>query len=258
MKTEFFPIAAFKDNYIWLIRHIQSSQTLIVDPGEAAPVLQALRRLNLKPIGILVTHHHADHTAGIPELKQHYTLPVYGPTIEAQAHVTHPLKEGDFLRFPELCLTLHVFDTPGHTLGHIMYYGQGCLLTGDTLFTGGAGRLFEGTALQLWQSLQKVKKLPPETLIYCGHEYTEANLKFAKMVEPNNLYIQSRLEEVSYRRLQGLPTVPSTLFSELATNPFLRTGELNLKKSVEAHFNKIENKETGIFSLLREWKNQYS
>jgi len=210
-------VPAFEDNYIWLPEAAGSREVLIVDPGEAAPVLDALEREGLTPRAILVTHHHGDHTGGIHELLKRFALPVYGPARESIPGLTHPLADGDTVEAAGLRLA--VFDTPGHTRGHICYYGEGALFCGDTLFTGGCGRLFEGTAVQMQASLARLRALPDETLIYCAHEYTVANLAFAKVAEPDNTDLSRRIAETDQRRARGEATVPAPLGLEKRTNP---------------------------------------
>ncbi|HEV2524215.1 MAG TPA: hydroxyacylglutathione hydrolase [Gammaproteobacteria bacterium] len=216
-------IAAFKDNYIWLLVNTKTNDGVVVDPGDAKPVLEVLRANNIQLTAILITHHHADHCAGIPQLLEHAEVPVYGPQQETIPHCSHPLSEGDTVNLDALDIQLSVLDIPGHTLGHIAYVGNNMLFCGDTLFTGGCGRLFEGTALQMFKSLKKLKQLPKETLVYCGHEYTLANLEFAMTIEPENKILIQRFEQVKAQTEKREATVPSLLGLELETNPFLRT-----------------------------------
>src|SRR5688572_11205929 len=189
MTIDVIPIPALKDNYIWLLRRRGSVHCAVVDPGDAAPVLEYLRSANLQLTDILITHHHADHTAGTPGLKQAFPASrVYGPSREAAHLLEHRLEHGAKLRLPELDVEFEVLDIPGHTLGHIAYYcnTQSLLFCGDTLFSVGCGRLFEGTAEQMYASLQRLAGLPGETAVYCGHEYTMKNIAFARQVEPHN------------------------------------------------------------------------
>ncbi len=216
-------IPAFKDNYIWLLVNTKTNDGAVVDPGEAKPVLEALRVTNIQLTAILITHHHADHCAGISQLLKHVEVPVYGPRHETIPHCSHPLAEGNTVNLDALDIQLSVLDIPGHTLGHIAYVGNNMLFCGDTLFTGGCGRLFEGTALQMFNSLKKLKQLPKETLVYCGHEYTLANLEFAMTIEPGNKILIQRFEQVKAQTEKHEATVPSLLSLELETNPFLRT-----------------------------------
>jgi len=188
-------IPAFKDNYLWLIH--DGVHAAVVDPGEAKPVLAALKEHGLRLTAILLTHHHADHIGGVPELLQHYQVPVYGPRNESIATVTLPVGEGKQIDVPGLALRVSVLDVPGHTMGHIAYVrrnpGAAWLFCGDTLFGAGCGRLFEGTPRQMMQSLEKFAALPDETLVYCAHEYTLSNLRFARVVEPDNVPLQDRV-----------------------------------------------------------------
>ncbi len=217
------PIPAFNDNYIWLIKNSHNHQAAVVDPGDAKPVLDYCQQHDITLCAILITHHHSDHTGGIADLVKHYNIPVYGPAHENIPHCDHKLNENDQIVIEKIDqLKLKVFDIPGHTSGHIAYYGNDWLFCGDTLFAGGCGRLFEGTAKQMHQSLAKLKVLPFNTKVFCAHEYTQANLAFALTIEPNNFDLQQRIDEVNQLRQQQQPTIPSTIAIELKTNPFLR------------------------------------
>ena len=247
-------VHAFDDNYIWLIGCQGSKRIAIVDPGDADPVIERIERDGLEPEAILITHHHGDHTGGIAELLARYPMPVYGPAGESIRHVSHPLKEGDEIELAECKLSLQVLDTPGHTRGHICYYGEGALFCGDTLFAAGCGRLFEGTPEQMHQSLEKLRALPDSTLVYCAHEYTEANLRFAHIAEPENAQIRDRLDEVIHLRQQGQDTVPSLLGREKQTNPFLRSKETVLQQAAEAFAGRPLGKPAEVFATVRHWK----
>lgn len=216
-------ISAFKDNYIWLLVNTKTNCGAVVDPGDAKPVLEILKTSNIQLTAILITHHHSDHCGGIQELLEYIAVPVYGSKHETIPNRSHSLGEGDKITLEALELQLSVLDIPGHTLGHIAYVGNNMLFCGDTLFTGGCGRLFEGTALQMLNSLNKLKRLPKETLVYCGHEYTLANLEFAITIEPENKILNQRFNQVKAQRKNQEATVPSLLGLELETNPFLRT-----------------------------------
>jgi hydroxyacylglutathione hydrolase len=216
-------ISAFKDNYIWLLVNTKTNCGAVVDPGDAKPVLAVLRANNIQLTAILITHHHLDHCGGIPELLKYIEVPVYGSQHEIIPHCSRPLSEGDSVNLDALDIQFRVLDIPGHTLGHIAYVGNNLLFCGDTLFTGGCGRLFEGTALQMFNSLNKLKHLPKETLVYCGHEYTLANLEFAMTIEPENKILIQRFNQVKAQIENQEATVPSLLSVELETNPFLRT-----------------------------------
>lgn len=250
-----FPIRAFKDNYIWIVHNQQSA--LIIDPGDATPVLTWISQQNLQPIAILCTHHHHDHTGGIPSLVQEFAIPVYGPVHEKIPGLTHPLTEGDMLSFPELSLEFNVLDIPGHTAGHIAYHGHNCLFCGDTLFACGCGRIFEGNAQQMFTSLQKLASLPDETLVYCAHEYTLANVRFARIIDPDNpdlIQLESTVEE---KLEQNIPTLPSGLAVEKATNPFLRCDQPAIIHSASQHVGQHLNDPVSVFAAIRDWKNNF-
>src|SRR5512135_1690671 len=217
------PIPAFEDNYIWVIR--DDCRAVAVDPGEAAPLRDYLRQHQLKLAAILVTHHHGDHTDGIAELLQEHSTPVYGPARGALATITQGVKEGDTVAVPELGVEFGVLDFPGHTRDHVGYTLPGALFCGDTLFALGCGRLFEGTPQQMWRSLSKLKALPPETRVYCAHEYTQSNARFALTVDPGNATLAERSRAVDKLRAENYPTVPSLMSEEVATNPFLRADQ---------------------------------
>jgi len=247
-------LKAFDDNYIWLIGCNNAKAVAIVDPGDADPVIEYLEQQGLQPCAILITHHHGDHTGGVRELVARYTLPVYGPASERIPALSHPLREGDKVELEACGLTLQVIDTPGHTRGHICYYGHGALFSGDTLFTAGCGRLFEGSAEQMYQSLEKLRALPDDTLLYCAHEYTQASLEFAVIAEPQNAATLARAEEVRQQRLHGHPTVPATLALEKATNPFLRSHIPMLVAAAEANAGRALGTPSEVFGAVRHWK----
>jgi hydroxyacylglutathione hydrolase len=252
------PISAFKDNYIWLLVNPANRFCAIVDPGDAGPVLNYLQEHNLTPCAILITHHHHDHTGGIDILKQYYqTLPIYGPATETIPQMDHKVDETNHVKLEPLSITFNVYDIPGHTKGHIAYYGDGMLFCGDTLFAAGCGRLFEGTAQQLYNSLRKIAALPDNTLIYCGHEYTAANLRFAAVVEPDNIEIKNRIKEVATVTQQQHPTLPSVLHLEKLTNPFLRCHIDSVINSIKLQSNKQLNDPVSLFQALREWKDTF-
>jgi hydroxyacylglutathione hydrolase len=215
------PLPALADNYIWLL-HDDSGQAIVVDPGEAGPVDAALASRGLTLRAVLLTHHHADHIGGASHLRERYNIPVYAPDDDRIAIATHRLHDGDVLELPQPLARLEIIAVPGHTLSHIVYVGEGVLLCGDTLFSLGCGRLFEGTPTQMLTSLQRLASLPGDTLVCCGHEYTAANGRFAQTIEPDNTALKQRLDEVARLRAEHRPSVPATLSSELACNPFLR------------------------------------
>jgi len=248
------PIPAFQDNYIWLATLAGSQAALVVDPGDAVPVLEALEKHQLTLAAILITHHHFDHVSGLPTLTQRFDVPVYGPKTESVTHVTHPVGEGETVVIPSLNARFNVLDLFGHTRGHIGYLNDNALFCGDTLFAAGCGRLFDGTASQLYHSLQKISALPDNTQIYCTHEYTQSNLAFAQMVEPDNHAIQARIHTVNAQRADGLPSLPSRLDWEHATNPFLRCDELAVQQSVQTQAQQPLTTPQHVFTELRRWK----
>lgn len=249
------PIKALKDNYIWCIVDATSHDCIIVDPGDANPVLEAIKQHALKPCAIFITHHHYDHTGGISPILSHYPVPVFGSFLENIAQLTHPLYGENEITL--LSTLFKIIDIPGHTLGHIAYYGNKMLFCGDTLFIAGCGRVFEGTMAQMYASLQKIASLPDETLIYCAHEYTQANLYFAKAVEPDHSFIEQKLQQVLKLRAQNLPTVPSTLAVEKMINPFLRCHEPAVIKAASRHCKQPLANPVDVFTVLREWKNEF-
>jgi hydroxyacylglutathione hydrolase len=224
---EIVRVPALQDNYIWLAHDPATAATAVVDPAEVAPVLQALEARGWRLTHILNTHHHADHIGGNTALKRKFGCTVVGPRADRDRipEIEVEVGEGDTYRLGEA--EARVYDVPGHTRGHIAYWfpESRALFCGDTIFAMGCGRLFEGTPQQMWSSLSKLRVLPPETRIYCAHEYTQSNARFALSVEPANAALQARAAEVNAMRARGEPTVPSTMGEELATNPFLRADE---------------------------------
>ena len=253
-------VPAFKDNYLWLIH--DGVNAAVVDPGDAGPILAALDAHGLTLTAILLTHHHADHIGGVPRLLEHTSVPVFGPRNDGIVAVTHPLGEGDEIAVPGLDLALSVLDVPGHTLGHIAYVraagGANWLFCGDTLFGAGCGRLFEGTPAQMADSLAKLAALPDDTLVFCAHEYTLSNLRFAEAVEPGNRALQMRIENDSKLRGTNLPTIPSNIAIEKGTNPFLRAGEPTVAAGLVAAGRLAPGADKlAVFTALREWKNSF-
>jgi hydroxyacylglutathione hydrolase len=252
------PIAAFSDNYIWLIYDPSSRQAFVVDPGDAQPVLDALQTFQLELAGILITHHHFDHVGGVLELCDHYKPVVYGPHNPAINGITRRLAAGD--RLDALGMSLEVLEVPGHTLDHIAYVHRGdspLVFCGDTLFAGGCGRLFEGNPSMMLRSLQSLAALPPSTRVYCAHEYTLGNLAFARAVEPDNAALAQRSAVAADMRQRGEPTVPSDMALELATNPFLRCNVAQLQGSLRRQGKLDGDSTVEVFTLVRGWKDSF-
>lgn len=247
-------VPAFDDNYIWLIRADNAPFTAIVDPGDADPVMDAIARNHLTPVAIMLTHHHGDHVGGVRELLKHFDIPVYGPANESIYGITHPLKQDDVVELEQIGASYKVLDVPGHTRGHIAYYDDNTLFCGDTLFAGGCGRLFEGTPEQMFDSLEKIRALPDNTQVYCAHEYTLDNLKFALVAEPDNTDLIDRMETTREMRQHKKPTVPSELGLEKRTNPFLRSQIPELKQAAEQFAGKSLPTGADVFGTVRYWK----
>jgi hydroxyacylglutathione hydrolase len=246
------PIPAFNDNYIWALH--DERYAVLVDPGDAAPCMEFLAARGLNLISILVTHHHGDHVGGNAALAARYHPRVHGPSREQIPAMTHPLAAGDSVAIAELGLQFSVIGTPGHTLGHVSYYGGGRLFCGDTLFACGCGRLFEGTPAMMAESLNKLAQLPDNTEVYCAHEYTLSNIRFAKTVDPDNPDLLERESMDRLRRGQGQPTLPSTLALEKATNPFLRCQEPALIHAAESRLKRPVRDAVEVFAVLRQAK----
>lgn len=252
--TRVSAVAAFQDNYIWLV-HLPGSRVVIVDPGDARPVLAALQRQQLLPAAILITHHHYDHIGGAAELAQRFDLPVYGPDIGHPA-ISHCVRDHERVTLCD-ALELEVLAVPGHTLDHLAYVGDTLLFCGDTLFGAGCGRLFEGTPAQMYASLSRLAALPDTTRVFCAHEYTLDNLHFALAVEPDNAALLSRRREVEGLRASGRSSLPSTLGEEKQTNPFLRCHLPGVQQAVERHAGRTLDSPERVFSVLRFWKDTY-
>lgn len=250
-------LPAFDDNYLWLLHNGQHA--LVVDPGDAAPVQAMLQTLNLQLKAILVTHHHADHVGGVAQLRDAWGAQVYGPATERIPAPYTPLRQGDA---PEvLGLSWQVIDVPGHTAGHIAFFnpdvnGKPLLFCGDTLFSGGCGRLFEGTPSQMLDSLGKLAALPANTVVCCTHEYTLANLRFALAVEPGNADLQTYYSQCVESRALGQPTLPTSVANEQRINPFLRTRQAAVQAAART-FDPAADSDVAVFAALRQWKNQF-
>jgi hydroxyacylglutathione hydrolase len=253
---EITPIPAFADNYIWLLQAADSTSVTVVDPGDAAPVQALLEYQGLQLGAILVTHHHSDHTGGIAALTRAWpACRVYGHGGRIPG-VTDAVGEGDTVRPPGLGSAFTVMEVPGHTADHIAYLGESRLFCGDTLFAAGCGRVFDGTFGQLSAALRRIADLPPATRVYCAHEYTLDNLGFADWVEPGSAALRTRRDADQRRRAAGEPTVPSALSLELATNPFLRTGEPAVIAAAQAYAGRELSGHAEVFRALREWKDR--
>lgn len=253
-------LPAFKDNYIWLLR--RGRHAAVVDPGDAAPVLAYLREHDLALEAIVLTHHHGDHAGGVRELLERHGCPVYAPRLDAIPTTTVALDDDERVLLPGLMLEFKTLAVPGHTRGHGAYYATNglahpVLFSGDTLFGCGCGRLFEGTPAQMFHSLSRLAALPPDTRVYCAHEYTQANIRFALTVEPGNEALRQRARQVDELRAAGLPTVPSLLAEELATNPFLRSAEPAIQAAASEHADQVLTDPVRVFATIREWKDGY-
>ncbi|MBD9586245.1 hydroxyacylglutathione hydrolase [Pseudomonas sp. PDM03] len=249
-------LPAFTDNYIWLLQDPDTRRCAVVDPGDAAPV-QAWLAANpgWALSDILITHHHHDHVGGVEQLKKATDAKVYGPASETIPARDVALKDND--RISVLGWDFEVISVPGHTLGHIAYYHQGVLFCGDTLFAAGCGRLFEGTPEQMHTSLRRLASFPEDTRVYCTHEYTLSNLRFAVAVEPGNPHTVERLAKVTEQRAAGVITLPSTLALEKQTNPFLRVDETSVKEKVDERNGTYNRAPSAVFAALRAWKDKF-
>ncbi|VUD47377.1 Hydroxyacylglutathione hydrolase [Thalassocella blandensis] len=260
------PIPALESNYIWTIEHEPSGDLLVIDPGESDPVLAYIREHQLNLNALLITHSHWDHVTGIEPIMEYYEhetsaikpLSVYGPDVIPQ--VNQPLTEGDEYHFHSLCFT--TWHTPGHLPEHLSYLtkiaGDPALFCGDTLFSAGCGRMFSGTPTQFQHSLQRFAELPADTKVYCTHEYTEANLKFALAVDPENAFMREYLHEVQAVRAQGSPSLPSFIGIEKKINPFLRTSDASIIAAARQRDAQIAaDKPEEVFRVLRAWKDQF-
>jgi len=262
-KIHITAIPALNDNYIWAIH--DETHAAVVDPGEAEPVMAFLKARSLQLKVILCTHRHQDHVGGIAQLREVYNVPVYGRRHPKNPHITDDLKEGDHLDLARpniyLDIAFDIIDVPGHLEDHIAFFAPGLVFCGDILFGAGCGRNFEGTPAQLHHSLQRLASLPDTTLVYCAHEYTAANLRFAETCEPGNSAIQQRISDTRQLRATDQPSVPFTIALEKTTNPFLRCTRPEiihtLKQRAPQDTNELDISELGVFTALRQWKNHF-
>jgi len=252
-------ISAFSDNYIWLVSN--GSQALVVDPGQAQPVLQVLKEQQLSLTTILLTHHHDDHVGGVAELVAQTGAKVWGPASEVLPVCDVALVEGDTFADTELELKLSVLDIPGHTAGHIAFFGTfgttPIVFCGDTLFAAGCGRVFEGTPALMEASLAKLAALPADSRVYCAHEYTLSNMRWACVVEPDNVALQAWQEHANGQRQLNQPTLPSSIELELACNPFLRVRQPSVVQAASTWAQRELTSPVEVFAALREWKNNF-
>ncbi|HZZ91169.1 MAG TPA: hydroxyacylglutathione hydrolase [Usitatibacter sp.] len=248
-------VPAFQDNYLWVIA--EGRHAAVVDPGDAVPVQRFLDERGLELAAILATHHHADHIGGVPALARRWKCPVFGPAGDGVEGLDRKLAEGDRIEVPGIGARFAVLDVPGHTAGHIAYVGEGSVFCGDTLFACGCGRLFEGTPAQMARSLGKLARLDPATRVYCAHEYTLSNIRFAEAVEPGNAALAARKLRDAARRGRNEPTVPSTIGDELATNPFVRCDAPEVVASAERHAGRRLDGPVEVFAEIRAWKNGF-
>ncbi|RAP57617.1 hydroxyacylglutathione hydrolase [Oleiagrimonas sp. MCCC 1A03011] len=248
-------IPALRDNYIWLLSD-EAGQAIVIDPGEAPPVQRILDAEGLKLQAILLTHHHADHIGGVEALLATQPVPVHAPHDERIACASQHVQDGDTVNIPALDMCFEVIGIPGHTRSHVAYYGHGLLFCGDTLFSLGCGRLFEGTPAQMLTSLDRLRALPGETQVCCAHEYTQANAAFARSVDPHNIDLARRSEEVERLREAGRPTLPVPLRDECACNPFLRSDTPSIKAWAQAQG--IDDDRVQRFAALRRAKDHFT
>jgi hydroxyacylglutathione hydrolase len=255
---EVSPVRAFSDNYLWLIRAPAASRAaIVVDPGDDRAVEAALGQQGLALRAILVTHHHADHVGGVQALAARHGAEVFGPARERMPCGYRPLDDGDIVSLADLGLQFRVMAVPGHTLGHVAYHGHDALFCGDTLFSAGCGRLFEGTAAQMLDSLDRIAALPDATAVYCAHEYTLSNLRFAATVEPGNADVLATLEAVQALRARDGISLPTTLGRERRINPFLRCREPAVRAAAETRAGTPLPGPADVFAVIRAWKDGF-
>lgn len=249
------PVRAFNDNYVWTL--VSGGNAAVVDPGEAAPVLDYLRANKLTLTAILNTHHHADHVGGNEELLRHFAVPVYGPYDERIASVSRRVREGDLFTLDGIGIELSVLEIPAHTRSHIAFVGADLLFCGDTLFACGCGRIFEGTPRQMHDALSKLTALPDRTRVYCGHEYTLSNIRFAKAAEPGNPQLAEWEREATAQRERNEPTLPSTIGREKAANPFVRCSEPGVIAAASKRAGMALPDAVSVLAEIRDWKNNF-
>ncbi len=247
-------IATFETNYVWALHN--GDECALVDPGSSAEPLAFLEQHGLTLCALILTHHHHDHIGGVDEILDRHQVPVWGPADSRMPQVTEVVAEGDRARVPELGLSLDVLETPGHTTTHIVYHNDQILLAGDTLFSIGCGRLFEGSPEQMQRSLDKLRPLPDAVRVYCAHEYTLDNCRFARQVEPANAALQARMEQAEKLRAADRITIPSTLADERAANPFLRTREATVIEAANRRQPGTGDDPAAVFGVIRAWKDQ--
>ena len=250
-------VPCLRDNYAYLVVCEKTNKAAIVDPSESDPVMEKVQQEGVDLVAILNTHHHRDHTGGNTGLLERYSLEVYGGRVDKDRipGLTHPLEEGDRVKVGEL--EAEILFIPGHTKGHVAYVFPGNVFSGDTLFVAGCGRLFEGTAEQMQSSLSKLKKLPSDTLVHCGHEYTVNNLQFTVTVEGNNSKVTEKLAKARSLRAKGLSTIPSTMEEEMATNPFLRWDSQEIQQNLKSRFPDVSLDPVSVFAQVRQLKDSF-
>lgn len=254
-RYDIVPLRAFSDNYIWTIR--DTTHAIVVDPGDAGPVLAYLAKEKLELAAILITHHHSDHIGGVKALTAGRGIPIYGPHDPRVPDATERLKEGQSITLPHFNIRLEVLEVPGHTSSHIAYHGDGMLFCGDTMFAAGCGRLFEGTPAQMHESLGKFMRLPDHTRVYCTHEYTLSNIRFALAADPSNQALKDWEARARAMREVDVPTVPTTIALERATNPFVRCGEAGVVAGASQRAGRALADPVSVLATIREWKNSF-
>ncbi len=255
MGYEVVALRAFADNYIWTIR--DAGHAAVVDPGDARPVIEYLEREKLELVAILNTHHHADHVGGNAALLARTRVPVYGPHDERIPEVDHRLGDGESFVLPHFNIEFETLEIPGHTRSHVAFVGGGMLFCGDTLFAAGCGRLFEGTPRQMHDSLTRLSRLPDDIRVYCGHEYTLSNIRFARAAEPENRLLPELEARMQALRDRDQPTLPSTIGQEKATNPFMRVGEASVARNASNRAAKKLSDPVSVLAEIRDWKNNF-